>query len=93
MASIYKKDGSPYWWICYYVEGRKHDKSLKVHNKEAAIRLRNKIEEQIVLGEAGLLVQEERSIDEFVPIFIALSGNLGILMQVILWLAVCLYRI
>lgn len=70
MASIYKKGGSPYWWICYCVEGRKHDKSLKVRNKEAAIRLRNKIEEQIVLGEAGLLIQDERSIDEFIPIFL-----------------------
>ena len=57
MASIYKKDGSPYWWICYCVDGKKRDKSLKVRNKEVAIRLRNKIEEQIVLGEAGLFVQ------------------------------------
>jgi len=69
MASIYKKDGSPYWWICYCVERKKHDKSLKVRNKDAAIRLRNKIEEQIVLGEAGLFVQDEKSIDEFTPIF------------------------
>lgn len=69
MASIYKKDGSPYWWVCYCVDGKKRDKSLKVRNKEVAIRLRNKIEEQIVLGEAGLFVQDEKSIDEFTPIF------------------------
>ncbi len=68
MASIYKKAGSPYWWICYCVGRKKHDKSLKVRNKEAAIRLRNKIEEQIALGDAGLLVQDERSIAEQIQV-------------------------
>jgi len=42
---------------------------LKVRNKEVAIRLRNKIEEQVVLGEAGLLIQDEKSMDEFTSIF------------------------
>jgi len=70
MASIYKKVGSPYWWICYLVDGRQYDKSLKVRSKEVAIRLRNKIEEQVVLGELGLLLQDKKSIDEFMPIFI-----------------------
>jgi len=69
MASIYKKEGSPYWWICYLVDGRQFDKSLKVRNKDVAIKLRNRIEEEVVLGGTGLLSQEKKPIDEFIAIF------------------------
>lgn len=69
MASIYKKEGSPYYWVCYFVEGKQFDKSLKVRNKEVAIRLRNRIEEDIALGQVGLLVHDDKSIEEFIPIF------------------------
>jgi len=53
MASIYKKVGSPYYWVCYHIDGKKYDKSLKVRSKEVACmnELRNlKIEDVDLLS-------------------------------------------
>lgn len=75
MASIYRKKGSPYYWVCYCIDGKRNNKSLKVRNKEVAIRLRNKLEEEIVLGRAGLSFQEEKIIDEFIQVFIEYTAK------------------
>lgn len=70
MASIYKKKNnrgkeSPYWWVRYYIKGMPYDKSLKVRNKEVANRLRNKLEEQLALGEIGLENFNDIPIEEY----------------------------
>jgi len=65
MASIYRRTGSPYYWVIYYLNGAKHARSLKVRNKEVAIRLRNKLEERIALGEVGMSAIDEKTIEEY----------------------------
>ena len=70
MASIYRKEGSPFYWIGYYVNGERKDKSLKVRNKEIALRLRNQLEGQLALGEAGMAGVDDISYDKYNTIFI-----------------------
>jgi len=49
MASIYLR--GRVWWICYYDNGRKFDKSLKTRDRTIARFKKNEIENQIAKGD------------------------------------------
>lgn len=53
MASIYQRNGR--WWICFYENGRKIQRSLKTKSKIQAKYLKNEIENRLSSGETLFL--------------------------------------
>ena len=64
-VSIYKRKDSKYYWVSYYHENRRINKSLKTNNIRIA-RLKTKlIEEELVLGKIRHIKKDDLIKDFF----------------------------
>lgn len=71
MACIIKKNNSPFYYVKYYAEGKPVELSTKSRNLEVARRIRRKVEDELALGNFGLIatsssISVKNAYDEFI---------------------------
>ncbi len=60
MPSLYRKKGSPFWWVRYKKNGKWIDKTTREKDKENAEQIKRKIEESIYLEKQNRLSAEAK---------------------------------